>query len=265
MTQRRTEKTGRKTFANDKPERKLPPGVFAIHSISALKDFLKFRPTALKSVACRPQVLAKVRAMLDERGVSAKLIQPMSEEVETGRDQQGLEALVSLQSIDEEKFFKKIANRERDTVVILDHITDPRNLGAIIRSAAFFGIRDVIIAQDRQVPMTQAAVATSQGGFSFTDLTMVVNLGRVIDQLKEKGYWVLGADMDGEQVQKLTGIYEKVVLVMGAEDKGMASSIRKRCDRFVKIDGFSGFDSLNVSVACGICLHELTKGSSVPD
>ncbi len=240
---------------------RLPAHHFFINSFSALSDFVKFRPDSVKSVSCRPHLADKVRSLLHQHQLPESLLSVTEPAESKAPQSQALEAIVKVEATDEATLFNRMAGRSGDLIIVLDHIMDPRNLGAIVRSAAFFGVRDLIIAKDRQVSITAAAVATSQAGFAVTNITEVVNLGRVLDELKSSGYWVLGADMEGEAIENLAGVYEKNVLVMGSEDKGLAAQIRKRCDRMVKITGYSGFDSLNVSVACGICLHELTKGT----
>lgn len=241
-------------------EIRLPAHHFFISSFSALSDFVKFRPEAVKSINCRPHLAKKVRSLLNQHQLPESLLKVTETSEDRTPESLALEAVVKIEATDEATLFNRIAGRSGDLIIVLDHIMDPRNLGAIVRSAAFFGVRDLVIAKDRQVSITAAAVATSQAGFAVTTITEVVNLGRVLDELKSSGYWVLGADMEGEPIETLAGVYERTVLVMGSEDKGLAAQIRKRCDRMVKINGYSGFDSLNVSVACGICLHELTKG-----
>lgn len=146
---------------------------------------------------------------------------------------------------------------QENVIIALDHITDPRNLGAIARSAAFFGVREVVVPERRQVLLTRASVATAQGAFALVDLVTIVNLSRTLDQLKEAGYWVIGADMAGDPLKQVAAKFEKVVIVMGAEDKGISREVQKRCDVMASIAGHpERLESLNVSVATGIFLHE---------
>jgi 23S rRNA (guanosine2251-2'-O)-methyltransferase len=147
-------------------------------------------------------------------------------------------------------------------VLVLDHISDPRNLGAIVRSAAFFGIRHVIVPERRQVLLTQASVNTAQGGFALTKLTVVVNVSRALEELKSRDFWVLGAAMSGEPVARVSGRYDKQVLVLGSEDKGISPGVLSHCDVVVSIAGAEkSLDSLNVSVAAGILIHELRRST----
>ena len=82
---------------------------------------------------------------------------------------------------------------DQSTVLALDHVTDPRNLGAIVRTAAYYGIKYIILPKDRQVLLTPASVGTAQGGFALTNLVVVTNLARFLGVLKSKNYWVIGA------------------------------------------------------------------------
>ena len=147
-------------------------------------------------------------------------------------------------------------------VLILDHITDTRNLGAIARTAAFLGVKHIIVPDKRQAPVNDTTFTTAQGAFAALDLIKVVNISRVLKTLQKEGYWVLGADMVGENIGVIKGIYDKVALVLGAEDKGISQQVRKQCDRMVKIDGAdSSIDSLNVSVAAGILMHSIVTSN----
>lgn len=172
----------------------------------------------------------------------------------------GVWSVVRLNPIDETDLLAKLSGREKDTIVLLDHVTDPRNLGAIARTCGFFGINEMIAPKNRQVLLTGASVATSQGGFATTDLCVVTNVGRMAEKLKEIGYWILGADMGGEPLEQVAGVYDKVVLVFGNEGKGISEQMLKKCDRVVSIEGSKmGLESLNVSVAAGIVINCFKK------
>jgi 23S rRNA (guanosine2251-2'-O)-methyltransferase len=167
-------------------------------------------------------------------------------------------ARVTIKAVDFKLLLKECAERSHDILIALDHITDPRNFGAIVRSAAFFGIKNIVIPTDRQAPITNAAVNTSMGGFALTDISTVTNLTRALEDLKKAGYWIIGTDAKGEEVADVKGFYDKIVLVLGSEDKGISHNVRKNCDRMIRITGTeNGIESLNVSVAAGILIHEL--------
>jgi 23S rRNA (guanosine2251-2'-O)-methyltransferase len=231
------------------------PQSFVVEGLAALGEYARFKPEAILEVHCKDSSEAAVRQLLASAGVQVRLSPPPEK---PGVPTPPVQARVKLKALEFHDVEPRFAPRSRDVIVALDHITDPRNLGAIMRSASFFGVREVIAPERRQVLLTQASVATAQGGFALTDLVCVTNLARTLATLKDLGYWIIGTAMDGEAVQALAGTYQKVVLVLGAEDVGLSKLIREKCDRLAAIPGRpGGLDSLNVSVAAGIFLSAL--------
>ena len=143
--------------------------------------------------------------------------------------------------------------------LILDQIQDPRNFGAILRSAAFFGAKFVVYATDRQSDISGLVLKTSAGGAFSLMLVPVVNLNRAMAQLKESGVWIVGTSLQEKSVNlKELPKDRKWIVVLGNEEKGLRNEVAKNCDYLVTIPGLEGgVESLNVSVAAGICLHEL--------
>lgn len=149
---------------------------------------------------------------------------------------------------------------EHPLLVALDGITDPRNLGAIVRSAAAFGGHGVIITERRAASMTAAAWKTSAGAASRMPVAQVVNLARAIDDLKKSGVFVLGLDMDGDvELPKLELAREPVCLVVGSEGKGLSRLVRDKCDQIVSIPISASTESLNAGVASGVALYEVAR------
>ena len=149
-------------------------------------------------------------------------------------------------------------------LVALDGVTDPRNLGAIVRSAAAFGARGVVIPERRAAPMTATAWKASAGAASRVRVAKVTNLTRALRSLHDQGVAVVGLDADGDfDVTGLPYADGPVVLVVGAEGPGMSRLVREACDAVVSIDMASGNESLNASVAAGIALHAVHAARSV--
>lgn len=145
-----------------------------------------------------------------------------------------------------------------DLVVLLDHINDPHNLGAIARTALAAGAGAIVIPKDRSVGVTPSAVKVSAGTLLRIPVVKVTNLPRTIDDLKERGYWVYGADMEG------TSIYEEdfrppVALVLGSEGEGLSRLVKQKCDQLIAVPMYADIDSLNVSVSAGIILFEMAR------
>ncbi|EFG48516.1 RNA methyltransferase, TrmH family, group 3 [Brevibacterium mcbrellneri ATCC 49030] len=149
---------------------------------------------------------------------------------------------------------------EHPLLVALDGITDPRNLGAIVRSTAAFGGHGVIITERRAASMTAAAWKTSAGAASRIPVAQVVNLARAIDDLKKSGVFVLGLDMNGDvELPKLELAREPVCLVVGSEGKGLSRLVRDKCDQIVSIPISASTESLNAGVAAGVALYEVAR------
>ncbi|MFA6412960.1 MAG: 23S rRNA (guanosine(2251)-2'-O)-methyltransferase RlmB [Syntrophales bacterium] len=149
-------------------------------------------------------------------------------------------------------------------VVVLDSITDPQNLGAIIRTAHCFGAAGVIIPQDRSASVTPTVVKASAGAVHHLPVTMVANLSRTLDTLKEKGFWIYGTDSGAGLDPRSVPFAGKIALVMGSEGQGLRDLIRKKCDFLLSIPMIGRIGSLNVSVATGIVMQEMFRGLMNP-
>jgi 23S rRNA (guanosine2251-2'-O)-methyltransferase len=145
-------------------------------------------------------------------------------------------------------------------LVVLDGITDPRNLGAVVRSAAAFGAHGVVVPERRAAGMTASAWKTSAGAASRVKVAQVTNLNRALDALKKAGCFVLGLDADGDvELPGLSLASEPVVLVVGSEGKGLSRLVRESCDQVVSIPMEAATESLNAGVAAGVALYEIAR------
>ena len=150
---------------------------------------------------------------------------------------------------------------QKSVVVILDSITDPHNVGAIIRSCDQFGA-DLVVLPARRGASTDSEIIgrSSAGASSWVPYMVVPNLIRVIELLKEEGYWIYGADAGGENLNHLVvQKNDKVAIVMGSEGSGMSRIVRENCDKILSIPTCGKLDSLNVSVAAGILLYRISQ------
>ena len=143
-------------------------------------------------------------------------------------------------------------------ILILDEISDPHNFGAIIRSVDALGIHGIIVKNRNQALVTATVVKASAGAANYVKIARVGNISKTIDLLKEKGFWFACADMSGEKVgrQNLKG---KLCLVVGNEGDGVSRLVKDKCDFMVSIPMKGKVDSLNVSVATGILLYEISE------
>ena len=146
----------------------------------------------------------------------------------------------------------------QDLILILDSILDPQNLGSIIRSAHCLGANGVIIPTDRAACVTPAVIKASAGSAEQLPVARVTNLSQTIDYLKDKGFWIYGADAHGGKNIRDQNFKNPVVLVLGSEAKGIRPLVKKKCDFLVKIPMVGNFDSFNVAVAAGIIQYEIS-------
>ena len=149
---------------------------------------------------------------------------------------------------------------EKLLLVILDHIEDPQNLGAIVRTVNFLGAHGVVIPKDRAASVTPAVVKASSGAVNHVLIAKVVNLSTIIEVLKKKGVWIVGADpaapvpVFGEDLGKVD-----IALVIGNEGKGLGQKLKEQCDFLVSIPQSGKVTSLNASVSAGILIYEVMR------
>lgn len=159
-------------------------------------------------------------------------------------------------------FCRSLKEGEGALVVALDEITDPHNLGAILRSADQFSVALIIVPERRSASANETVIRISSGAAQYVTMSTVPNLARELDVLKEYGFWIYGADMNGDS-SYTTRFSKRTAIVMGSEGSGMRSLVRTKCDHIVSIPMTGHIDSLNVSVAAGILMYEYRRSFPV--
>jgi 23S rRNA (guanosine2251-2'-O)-methyltransferase len=144
-------------------------------------------------------------------------------------------------------------------LLILDGITDPRNLGACVRSAVSMGVDAIIVPKDKSAPLNEAASKTASGGASLVPVVFVTNLARCISQLQKRQVWVVGTLLETDQMLHQVDMTDNIAIVMGSEGKGIRQKTEKCCDFLVRIPMVNSDLGFNVSVATGIALYEVQK------
>ena len=152
-----------------------------------------------------------------------------------------------------------LKNNTEDIVVMLDHIEDPHNFGAIIRTCEAAGIHSIIIAKDRQVPVTSTVMKTSVGTVDNMKIVLVSNLVNSIEKLKQEGYWIVGTSLENSVDYREVDYDGKIVIIIGNEGKGISRLVSQKCDYLVKIPMYGKTNSLNASVAAGIMIYEVIR------
>jgi 23S rRNA (guanosine2251-2'-O)-methyltransferase len=157
-----------------------------------------------------------------------------------------------------ETFIEGLGERKQALVLLLDEITDPHNYGAILRCADQFGVDLVISRNRRSAKHAEVIAKTSSGASAWVPQAETANLVRAALTLKEAGFWIYGADMEGETAYKLD-LRGRIALVLGSEGAGLSRLIREHCDGFASLPSLGRLDSLNVSVAAGALLYEVRR------
>lgn len=163
-------------------------------------------------------------------------------------------------SIPDYEYFKLDEILNEEVVVILDHLEDPHNVGAIIRTCEAAGIKSVVIPKDRQALINATVMKTSVGTVEDVKVAMVTNLVNAINKLKENGFWIVGTTLSDRSVDYREIDYGgKVALVIGNEGNGISNIVEKNCDYLAKIPMYGTTNSLNASVAAGIMIYEVVR------
>ena len=206
--------------------------------------------------------LSRLASMAKEKGAVVKEVDSKKLDFMCGgANHQGVAAYVAAHEYAsiEDIFTYAEEKGEAPFIVVCDEIEDPHNLGAIIRTAECAGVHGVIIPKRRSASLNFTVGKTSAGALEYMRVARVSNLASTIDELKEKGCWVYGADMDGTDYKK-TDFSGAVVLVIGSEGKGIGKLIRQKCDAIVSLPMKGNINSLNASVAAGILMYEVSCG-----
>lgn len=198
---------------------------------------------------------AKKKGVIIQQADSARL-----DRMSNGENHQGVVAMVSAYTyVSVNDILAKAEEKgESPFVIICDKITDPHNLGAIIRTANCVGAHGVIIPKHESAGVNSVVMKTSAGALEYTPVAKVTNLASTIDELKDNGFWVTAADMDGQSMYDID-LKGKIALVIGSEGKGVSRLVREKCDFIASIPMHGDINSLNASVAAGVLMYEALR------
>ena len=206
--------------------------------------------------------IQKIIGIAKDKGIPIQYVekQKIEQLSETHAHQGVLAYVAAYEYADIEDMLKRAEDKgESPFLIILDEITDPHNLGSVIRTANAAGAHGVIIPKRRSVGLTAAVAKTSAGALEYVPVAKVSNIAQTIEGLKAKGIWVIGADMDREQTYYKADLTGNIALVIGSEGKGIGRLIKEKCDYLVNIPMKGEVGSLNASVAASIIIYEVMK------
>ena len=203
--------------------------------------------------------ISEIVALAKERGIIVQSVERGKiEAVAGGFRHQGVLAYVSpVAYVELEDILKAAeAKGEAPFLLLLDELEDPHNLGALLRTADATGVHGVLIPKRRSVPLTATVAKTSAGAIEYVPVARIGNIAQTIKKLKDKGFWVAGADMDGSQNYYEADLTGPLVLIVGSEGKGMGRLTKEQCDFVVRMPMVGRINSLNASVAGSILMYE---------
>lgn len=205
---------------------------------------------------------SKITALAKEKKIPFQFVnQAKLDSLSEGGNHQGVVAFCAVHkyySVDEILESARAKN-EAPFLIILDSITDPHNLGSIIRTANAAGVHGVIIPKNRSAGLNSTVFKVSAGASEYTMVAKVTNLSRTVEELKEKGIWVAGTALEAESFHYETDLKGPLAVIIGSEGEGMSRILREKCDFLVKIPMIGRIESLNASVATGVLLYEALR------
>lgn len=230
-----------------------------VHGLRAIEELLSAPPPGSVLLLARSGARHKKLAQLSaESGVPVRRTSDgeLSRHVDAERHRGALLRIRERRSRTDDRQLADIAARTDSHALVLavDGVTDTANLGGILRSAECFGVDVVVLQADRAAAVTPAAIRAAAGATAYLTIVTVTNLARALRRLQQGGFWVVGADLDGQPLERYR-FAERSVVVVGSEGAGIRPGILARCDALVTVETVGRVGSLNVSVAAGIVLY----------
>ncbi len=255
MTERSSNFRPRREAPRETPENLIVGRNAVREALRAGRDMEKLLVSRGEATGSLREILALAR----EKGVVVQEVDRRRLD-EMAENHQGVAALASMYAYSTLEEILALAREKGEPpfVVVLDGITDPHNLGAIVRTAECMGAHGVIIPERRAVGLTPAAMKAAAGALEWIKVARVTNLTRALETLKAQNVWTYATDMDGEDYRRVN-FSGGCALVIGAEGQGVSRLVRETCDQVVSIPMKGHIDSLNASVAAGVILAEIAR------
>ena len=201
--------------------------------------------------------VSEIAALAKERGIVVQYVERAKIEALAGGHQGVLAYVAPVPYAELDDILKAAEEKgEAPFLVLLDELEDPHNLGALLRTADATGVHGILIPKRRSVSLNATVAKTSAGAVEYVPVARIGNIAQTLKKLKEKGFWVAGADMDGEKAYYEADLTGPLVLVVGSEGRGMSRLTKEACDFIVSMPMVGRINSLNASVAGSILMYE---------
>lgn len=205
--------------------------------------------------------MSEIIALAKERSLNLEFVKGEKlDKLIPGIRHQGVAAMVApiaFQTM-EDVFAKAAAKNEDPFIILLDELQDPQNVGALIRTADAAGVHGIMMPKRRSCPLNAVVAKISAGAVEYVPVVQIGNIAQTIEELQKRGCWVVGADMDGATYYE-SNLKGPLVLVIGAEGKGLGRLVKQKCDAIVSIPMVGGVSSLNASNAGAILMYEAVR------
>lgn len=205
--------------------------------------------------------LGEIIALAKQKGVPVETVKAEKlDKLAKGLRHQGVAALaapIAFRTLDD-VFARAAEKNEEPFILLLDELQDPQNVGALIRSADAAGVHGVLMPRRRSCPLNAVVAKISAGAVEYVPVVQIGNIAQTIEELKQLGCWVVGADMDGVDFYA-ANMSGPIVLVIGAEGRGLGRLVKQKCDDVVSIPMNGGVNSLNASAAGAVLMYEVVR------
>jgi len=226
--------------------------IYGIHAVAAA--LANARRTVLR-LSLTENAEMRLRAVLETRQIAAERVLPRDLERRLGSEAVHQGALLECESLPEPSLESLAERASGRPLIVLDQITDPHNVGAILRSAAAFGAAGLIMPRRHSPPLEGALAKAASGALELIAIALVANLARALTELKQQQFVLIGLDANATELVEKLAWPPRSALVLGAEGKGLRQLTRQSCDRLCRIATEGALESLNVSNAAAVALH----------
>jgi len=238
--------------------------IYGVHPVEEVLETARDQVLSVTSARWDAVEMKAVRELCDRHGFKLQVAskETLDEWTDGGRHQGVVAELTTFHYASLEEVLNGVGERTSACILVLDQIQDPQNLGSILRTASGMGVEAVLIPKDRAAEITPTVIRASAGCAFRVPIVQVVNIARVLETLKEAGFWTVGTFMDSKDSLWDVDLRMKTAIVMGGEHKGIRPLVERGCDFRVQIPLADGVESLNVATAAAILLYEFKRQNS---